>query len=93
LLRLLDDFLLISINRARAERFVRVMHRGHSDYGVVVQLDKSLTNFDMMTDDGGRVPSTPTDFQFPYCGVCIDTRTLEVGKKTVRARKAGKMVL
>lgn len=91
LLRLLDDFLLISINRARAERFVRVMHRGHSDYGVVVQLDKSLTNFDMMTDDGGRVPSTPTDFQFPYCGVCIDTRTLEVGKKTVRARKAGKM--
>lgn len=89
LLRLLDDFLLISTNRTSAERFVRVMHRGHKEYGVVVQLDKSLTNFDMLTDDGGRVTSTPADFKFPYCGICIDTTTLEVSKKTGRSTKAG----
>ncbi|KAI8935946.1 hypothetical protein NX059_007453 [Plenodomus lindquistii] len=81
LLRLLDDFLLIATNRSTAERFVRVMHRGHKDYGVIVRPSKSLTNFDMFTDDGGRIARIPANSQFPYCGVCIDTETLEVKKK------------
>jgi telomerase reverse transcriptase len=90
LLRLLDDFLLITVQQKHAERFIRVMHRGHADYGVVVQSSKSLTNFDAFTDAGQRIPRAVSDDKFPYCGVCIDTRTLEVSKKSERPAKMGK---
>jgi telomerase reverse transcriptase len=89
LLRLLDDFLLITVDRQHAERFVRVMHRGHADYGIQVKLTKSMTNFDVVTDDGVRVPKCSPGTHFLYCGVCIDTTTLEVRKKTERFTRAG----
>jgi telomerase reverse transcriptase len=89
LLRLLDDFLLITIDRQHAERFVRVMHRGHADYGVQVKVAKSMTNFDVATEDGIRVPKCSPATQFLYCGVCIDTATLEVSKNTERCTRAG----
>ncbi|RMZ73943.1 telomerase reverse transcriptase [Pyrenophora seminiperda CCB06] len=88
LLRLLDDFLLISINEEDAKRFVRVMHKGHPEYGVVIKPEKSLANFDVMTDDGVRIAQSGPDGRFPYCGVCIDTATLEVCKKSERPTKA-----
>jgi telomerase reverse transcriptase len=90
LLRLLDDFLLITVQQKHAECFIRVMHRGHADYGVVVQSSKSLTNFDAFTDAGQHIPRAVSDDKFPYCGVCIDTRTLEVSKKSERPAKMGK---
>jgi telomerase reverse transcriptase len=89
LLRLLDDFLLITVNRQCAERFIRVMHRGHAEYGVIVKSSKSLTNFDVVTDAGHRVPKVGADGKFPYCGVCVDTETLEVNKKSERPAKTG----
>jgi telomerase reverse transcriptase len=90
LLRLLDDFLLISVCREHAERFIRVMHRGHADYGVVVQSAKSLANFEVSTDVGQSIPKVAENSKFPYCGVCIDTTTLEVSKKTERSSRIGK---
>lgn len=90
LLRLLDDFLLISITEEHARRFVQVMHQGHPDYGVVVQPAKSLANFDVTIATGERVATTGSGGKFPYCGVCIDTTTLEISKKTERPPKAGK---
>lgn len=89
LLRLLDDFLLITVDRQHAERFVRVMHRGHADYGVQIKPAKSMTNFDVITDDGVRVPRCSPGTHFLYCGVCIDTSTLEVRKNTERFTRAG----
>ena len=88
LLRLLDDFLLISTNRESATRFVRVMHRGHPAYGVVVTPEKSLANFDVTTEDGGQISRHVTEATFPYCGVCINTTTLDVSKKADRQLKA-----
>ncbi|CAG5183403.1 uncharacterized protein ALTATR162_LOCUS10563 [Alternaria atra] len=82
LLRLLDDFLLISINEEYARRFVCVMHKGHPEYGVVIKPSKSLANFDVMTEEGTRIAISDSDGKFPYCGICIDTTTLEVSKKT-----------
>ncbi|UPX18047.1 RNA-directed DNA polymerase [Ascochyta rabiei] len=84
LLRLLDDFLLITVNRQHAERFVRVMHRGHADYGVEVKPSKSMANFDVTTEDGTRLPKCSPATDFLYCGVCIDTTTLEVRKNSER---------
>jgi telomerase reverse transcriptase len=90
LLRLLDDFLLITVNRQHAERFVRVMHRGHADYGVVVKSSKSLANFDVVSDAGHCIPKAAASGKFPYCGVSIDTETLEVSKKSERLAKIGR---
>jgi telomerase reverse transcriptase len=90
LLRLLDDFLLISVRQEHAERFIHVMHRGHAEYGVVVQSTKSLANFNASTDTGQLIPKAAADSKFPYCGVCIDTTTLEVSKKTERSSRIGK---
>lgn len=81
LLRLLDDFLLITVDRGHAERFVQVMHEGHADYGVIVRTTKTLANFDMVTVNGQHVPKNASDDMFPYCGVCINTKTLEINKK------------
>jgi telomerase reverse transcriptase len=88
LLRLLDDFCLITTNRGHAERFVQVMHRGHAGYGVVVKCSKSLANFDVATEDGCRVSRCVSDVRFPYCGVQIDMRTLEVSKSNERTSAA-----
>ncbi|KAI4928873.1 hypothetical protein J4E85_005495 [Alternaria conjuncta] len=89
LLRLLDDFLLISINEEYAQRFVSVMHKGHPEYGVVIKPSKSMANFDVTTEGGDRIATSGSDGRFPYCGVCIDTTTLEVSKKTERPTKTG----
>lgn len=90
LLRLLDDFCLISVNREHAEQFLRVMHRGHPDYGVSVKAAKSLANFDVVTDDGRTVPLCASGALFPYCGVLINMQTLEVCKNSGRAGWAGR---
>ena len=91
LLRLLDDFLLISTTEEPAKRFIRVMHQGHPEYGVVVKAAKSLANFDVTIGNGERIATSGPDGKFPYCGICIDTATLEVSKKTERPEKAGKL--
>jgi telomerase reverse transcriptase len=93
LLRLLDDFILITVNQEHAERFMRVLHRGHAEYGVVVKPSKSLANFEVFTDDGHSIPKTALHTKFPYCGVCIDTETLEVSKRVEHAPKIGKWSL
>jgi telomerase reverse transcriptase len=90
LLRLLDDFLLITVHREHADRFIRVMHRGHPDYGVVVKHAKSMANFEAFTDCGRTIPRARTDTSFPYCGISIDTKTLEVSKKSERTARSGK---
>lgn len=88
LLRLLDDFCLVTTNRAHAARFIQVMHRGHPDYGVEVRSAKSLANFDVAADDGNRIPRCVSGMRFPYCGVQIDMRTLEVSKSNERTGPA-----
>lgn len=90
LLRLLDDFCLITTTRAHAERFVHVMHRGQPEYGVEVKASKSLANFDVATEDGSRIARCASEVKFPYCGVLIDMRTLDVNKNRARAAQTSK---
>jgi telomerase reverse transcriptase len=89
LLRLLDDFLLITTNKGHAERFVHIMHKGQPKYGVEVKPAKSMANFDVVIDDGSRICRSGPDGKFPYCGVSIDTTTLEISKKRERSSKTG----
>lgn len=80
LLRLIDDFLLITTNKAKASRFVTVMQSGMPEYGVTISPSKTLVNFPLSIN-GTPVPFIPTaSTAFPYCGTQIDTYTLEFTK-------------
>ncbi|GAO14395.1 hypothetical protein UVI_02055200 [Ustilaginoidea virens] len=85
LVRLIDDFLLITLDRHKAEKFVEMMHRGLPEYGVEVSTQKTLVNFDVHID-GKRVPKAMAGTGFPYCGIRINDTTLEI-TKDVEARK------
>ncbi len=79
LLRLIDDFLLITTNRAKAARFVAAMQRGHPRYGVAVNPAKSLVNFALQLD-GQAVPRLAAGAPFPYCGTLINCATLDLAR-------------
>ena len=89
LLRLIDDFLLITTDKNQAERFLQTMHEGFQDYGVEVNIAKSLANF-KMSIKGNVVPQLATGRGFPYCGTLIDTKTLEITRD--RDRRKGTVV-
>lgn len=83
LLRLIDDILLVTLDKAKAAKFVQTLHRGLPDYGVVVNAEKSLVNFDLVCD-GKLVPRCPPGQGFPYCGTTIDCQTLALAKDRQR---------
>lgn len=87
LLRLIDDFLLITTNEKHANRFLQMMHGGAEQYGVNVNPAKSVANFKAVIN-GIRIAHCRT--AFPYCGNLIDTRTLEITKDRDRRKKSGK---
>lgn len=86
LLRLIDDFLVISTELQVAEHFMRIMHQGVPEFGVEVKFEKSRANFDVVID-GQVVPRLPSHTMFPYCGNAIDTRTLDLSKDKERSNK------
>ncbi|KOS16795.1 Telomerase reverse transcriptase [Escovopsis weberi] len=79
LMRLIDDFLLITLDSSKAVKFVQVMHQGVPDYGVEVNPAKTMVNFDMSIKDG-QVRKVSQSTKFPYCGTLIDCQTLEISK-------------
>jgi telomerase reverse transcriptase len=86
ILRLIDDFLIITTDRSVAEGFMHIMHAGLPEFGVQVKVDKSKANFDMNID-GTPVARLPAITDFPYCGNAINTVTLDLSKDMER-RKA-----
>ncbi|KAI9814856.1 MAG: hypothetical protein M1832_005658 [Thelocarpon impressellum] len=79
LLRLIDDFLLITTNQEHAGQFLQVMHSGNPEYGMSVSRSKSLVNFDARVG-GVKIGKMEAGTRFPYCGNLIDTGTLEISK-------------
>jgi telomerase reverse transcriptase len=78
-LRLIDDFLLVTTNQEHARRFAQVMVDGNPDYGIAVNPKKSLANFEISVN-GIKVPRLHGSDMFPYCGVAINVNTLEISK-------------
>ena len=60
------------------------MADGSEMHGVFVNTKKSLANFEILVNES-KIPRLHGGTDFPYCGMLIDTRTLEVSKD--RARK------
>ena len=88
LLRLIDDFLLITTNKQVAKTFLQIMHDGVEAYGIRVNPDKSLVNFEVAIN-GVKVARLAEGSSFPYCGTSIDTTTLEITKDRSRRTDAG----
>lgn len=78
LLRLVDDFLLITSRADLARRFLQVMMDGQPAYGISVNASKSLVNFEV-TVNGTKIPRLLGSW-FPYCGNLIETHTLDIRK-------------
>ncbi|KGQ00641.1 hypothetical protein PAAG_12683 [Paracoccidioides lutzii Pb01] len=81
LLRLIDDYLLITTEPDLASRFLHIMLQGNQEYGISVNPEKILVNF-TTTIQGRKLPGLlePYQRQFPYCGNIIDTYTLSLMK-------------
>ncbi|XP_036775976.2 telomerase reverse transcriptase isoform X1 [Manis pentadactyla] len=80
LLRLVDDFLLVTPHLTQAEAFLRTLVRGVPEYGCVANLGKTVVNFPVEVSTlGGTAPlQLPARCLFPWCGLLLDTQTLEV---------------
>ena len=89
LLRLIDDFLLITTNKAHANMFLQIMHSGIEKYGVQVNPEKSLVTFDA-TINGSAITRLAGGTAFPYCGTRIDIKTLEITKDRDRRIDSGR---
>jgi telomerase reverse transcriptase len=85
LMRQTDDFLLITTERAHARQFLQVMHDGIPAYGVRVNPDKTLVNFEV-TINGQKVPRLLGKRGFPFCGSFIDTKTLNFSRDRERRK-------
>ena len=83
LLRLIDDFLLITTNKQTAQHFMRVLHNGLPKYGVTIKREKSVVNFDMEVDNQ-KVTRLPLKSDFAYCGQTINTENLNMSKDSGR---------
>lgn len=88
LLRLVDDFLLITTDRQLAKQFLQIMHDGLPDYGVTVNPAKTLVNFEV-TINNMKVTRLVGSFNFPYCGNFIDTKALNITKDRERKKDLG----
>ena len=77
LIRVVDDFLLITLEHHTAKKFVEIMHNGIPEFGARVNPSKTLVNFDIEVN-GIRVNKIKGTLQFPYCGITIHTKTLAI---------------
>lgn len=83
LMRLIDDFLLITLDKSKATEFVQTMHGGLPDYGVEVNAGKTRVNFDMQLGSDA-VPKLSGGGGFPYCGMLINEQSLGITKDRAR---------
>ncbi|KAI9701393.1 MAG: hypothetical protein M1820_006484 [Bogoriella megaspora] len=88
LLRMVDDFLIISTRQSDALHFLQIMHNGIPSFGVSIKPEKSLTNFPARANNFS-IGALPLRTAFPYCGTTIDTTTLDVSKDIARSRASG----
>jgi telomerase reverse transcriptase len=88
LLRLVDDFLLVTTDRQHAKQFLQIMHDGLPEYGVTVNPAKTLANFEI-TINHMKITRLVGTRNFPYCGNFIDTKTLDITKDRERKKDMG----
>ncbi|KAM4539818.1 telomerase reverse transcriptase [Odontesthes bonariensis] len=82
LMRLVDDFLLITPDQHEAQTFLEILLAGVPEYGLAVNPQKVVINF-QVPGGVGSCPSIrvlPPHCLFPWCGLHLDTHSLDVYK-------------
>lgn len=92
LVRLVDDFLFITLNRNNATKFLTTMYNGVPEYGAKIGIEKCLVNYET-TVNGNKINRLIGTLDFPYCGNTIHTKTLDLKKDIDRRMDSSKLVL
>lgn len=84
LVRIVDDFLLVTPDKRVSQRFLSKLSKGNSRFGVKINPHKTRTNYDMQvpnisnpTTRGGTVNTSGQRF-FSWCGLLVNTRSCEI---------------
>jgi telomerase reverse transcriptase len=81
LVRIVDDFLLISTCKDTSTRFLTKLSRGIPGLGVKINSEKSRASYQVSIKNSStgkmEAVSVCRDY-FPWCGLLIDTRTCEI---------------
>ncbi|KAM6899371.1 telomerase reverse transcriptase [Xenentodon cancila] len=82
LMRLVDDFLLITPDQHEAQTFLKILLNGVPQYGLVVNPQKVVVNFEVLGSVGSfpDIRVLPPHCLFPWCGLLLDTHSLDVYK-------------
>ncbi|XP_054620722.1 telomerase reverse transcriptase isoform X2 [Dunckerocampus dactyliophorus] len=82
LMRLVDDFLLITPDLHEAQNFIKVLLTGVPQYGLVSNRQKVVVNFPLWDDmvSCAGIRTLPAHCLFPWCGLLLDTHSLDVHK-------------
>ncbi|XP_078284202.1 telomerase reverse transcriptase [Rhinoraja longicauda] len=80
MLRLIDDFLLVTPHLSHAKTFLRILATGIPEYGCFISPNKTVVNFPLDVDlpACSAARSLPEHCLFPWCGLLFDTQTLEI---------------
>ncbi|KAJ2703657.1 Telomerase reverse transcriptase [Coemansia sp. IMI 209128] len=89
MMRMVDDFIVISSDPSQVVAVLEFMHRGVAEYGCELNRAKTLVNFEA-TICGERIGQAGSA-KFPWCGLVFDERTLDVSADYGRLAQAGMM--
>uniref|UniRef100_A0A8D2J9J2 Telomerase reverse transcriptase n=1 Tax=Varanus komodoensis TaxID=61221 RepID=A0A8D2J9J2_VARKO len=80
LMRLTDDFLLVTPHLTQAKAFLRTLAVGIPEYGFAINPAKTVVNFPVDEDIPGcsEFKQLPAHCVIPWCGLLISTQTLEM---------------
>ncbi|XP_074432507.1 telomerase reverse transcriptase [Larus michahellis] len=79
LIRLIDDFLLVTPHLTHARTFLRTLATGIPEYGFLINPNKTVVNFPVDDIPGcSKFKQLPDCRLIPWCGLLLDIRTLEV---------------
>ncbi|XP_067413510.1 telomerase reverse transcriptase isoform X2 [Emydura macquarii macquarii] len=80
LIRLIDDFLLITPHLTQAKHFLRTLATGIPEYGFLINPKKTVVNFPVDDDIPGcsKFKQLPSSCVIPWCGLLLDIQTFEV---------------
>lgn len=85
LIRIVDDFLMVSSNKMISTSFLQKLQRGIPRIGVKINREKSRVNYAAaLPTDSGNAQTRTRNLNFSWCGLLINTRTCEVSLDPTR---------
>ena len=80
IIRLMDDYIIVSIDQHCVEKFLQVAHEGLKQYGAGINHLKTKTNFYTTIQINGEIIKLNqiNNQYIPWCGLLINTENLEI---------------